>query len=354
MDLRVAIIGYGLAGRVFHAPLVAATPEMAVAAIVTGDPERAAQARADHPGARVVATADALWASPREIDLVVVAAPNRAHVPLARAAIAAGLAVVIDKPMAPDADEGADLAREADAAGVLLSVFQNRRWDGDFLTVRRLLAERAVGRVVRLDSRFDRWRPAVAADAWRERPEPQDAGGLLADLGSHIIDQAIVLFGPPVRVYAEIARAREGAEVDDDVFVSLTHAGGERSHLGASMLAPSPRPRFRLTGTAGTYESFGLDPQEEALRTGGRPGDPGWGRVPPASWGRLHDGDSAREVPTEPGDYPAYYAGVARALREGGPPPVAALEAVQVLRVIDAARASDHLGGPVTLPDPRA
>jgi len=354
MDIRVAIIGYGLAGRVFHAPLVAATPDMAVAAIVTGDPGRAAQARADHPGAQVVAAADELWASPGEIDLVVIAAPNRAHVPLARAAIAAGLAVVIDKPMAPDADQGAELVREADAAGVLLSVFQNRRWDGDFLTVRRLLAEGAVGRVVRLESRFDRWRPAVAADAWRERPEAQDAGGLLADLGSHLIDQAIVLFGPPVRVHAEIARAREGAQVDDDVFVSLTHAGGELSHLAASMLAPSPRPRFRLTGTAGTYESFGLDPQEDALRDGGRPGEPGWGSVPPERWGRLYDGDSAGQVPTAPGDYPAFYAGVGHALREGGPPPVAAPEAVRVLRVIDAARLSDRRGGPVTLPDPGA
>ncbi len=344
MTLRVAIIGYGLAGRVFHAPLVAAEPDMRVAAIVTGDPGRAAQAARDHPGARVVADAQILWEEPGEIDLAVVAAPNREHVPLTRAAIAAGVPVVVDKPFAPTAAEGDELAREAARAGVMLSVFQNRRWDGDFLTVRRLLAERAVGRVVTFGSRFDRWRPQVNRDAWRERPGVEDAGGLLADLGSHLIDQAIVLFGPPVAVYAELACAREGALVDDDVFVSLTHAGGERSHLGATVLAAAPAPRFHLCGTAATYEKFGLDGQEEALRDGRRPGDPGWGSEPPETWGRLHRGDGGREVPTEPGGYSAFYAGVARALRDGSPPPVAPADAVCVLRVIDAARTSGREG----------
>lgn len=338
--LRVAIIGYGLAGRVFHAPLVAAEPDLEVAAVVTGDPERAAQAARDHPGVRVVPDADALWEPSAGIDLAVVATPNRAHVPLARAAVAAGVAVVVDKPLAADAAEGEGLVREAADAGVMLSVFQNRRWDGDFLTVRRLLAEGAVGRVVRFTSRFDRWRPMVNAAAWREGPDPRDAGGLLADLGSHLIDQAILLFGPPLSVYAELARAREGALVDDDAFVALTHRGGERSHLGATMLAAAPGPRIVLTGTAGTYEKHGLDGQEDALRAGGRPGDPGWGREPREGWGRLHDAGGDHEVPTEPGAYSAFYAGVARALRTGAPPPVDPADAVRVLRVIEAARRS--------------
>ena len=347
MALRVAIIGYGLAGRVFHAPLVAAEPDMEVAAIVTGDPGRAAEAARDHPGARVVPDASALWDAPGEIDLAVVAAPNRAHVPLARAAVAAGVPVVVDKPLAADAGEGEALVREAAAAGVMLSVFQNRRWDGDFLTVRRLLAEDAVGRVVRFTSRFDRWRPAVNAAAWREWPDPRDAGGLLADLGSHLIDQAILLFGPPVSVYAELARARDGARVDDDAFVALAHAGGERSHLGASMLAAAPAPRMVLTGTAATYEKHGLDGQEDALRAGGRPGTPGWGSEPREAWGRLHDAQGAHEVPTERGAYTAYYAGVARALRTGAPPPVDPADAVRVLRVIEAARRSHERGAPI-------
>lgn len=341
--LRVAIVGYGLAGRVFHAPLVAAEPDTEVAAVVTGDPCRAAAAAADHPRARVLPSADALWDDPGAVDLVVVAAANRAHVPLARAAIAAGLPVVVDKPLAPDAARARALADEAAAAGVMLTVFQNRRWDADLLTLRRLLDEGAVGAPVRFESRFDRWRPEVNRDAWRERPDPEDAGGLLLDLGSHLIDQAILLFGPPVEVRAEVDRRRPGARVDDDVFVALLHAGGVRSHLGATMLAPRPGPRMRLTGLRGTWEVHGLDPQEDALRAGRRPSDPGFGEVPGSAWGLLSDGGPARPVPMERGDYAAFYAGVARALRGGAAPPVDPRDAVRVLEVIDAARG--HAGG---------
>lgn len=337
--LRVAIVGYGLAGRVFHAPLVAAQPGMRVAAIVTADPGRGAAAEREHPGAHVLDSAERIWEAPGEIDLVVVAAPNRAHVPLARAAIDAGLPVVVDKPLAPDARAARGLVAAAEAAGVMLTVFQNRRWDGDFLTVRRLLAEGAVGVPVRFESRFDRWRPVVAGDRWRERAGAEEAGGLLADLGSHLIDQAIVLFGPPVAVHAEIDMRRPGAEVDDDVFLSLTHPGGERSHLGASMLAALPAPRMRLVGLAGTYEKFGLDGQEDALRAGGRPGGDDWGTEPDEAQGTLGDGVSLRRVPTERGDYAAFYAGVARSLRDGGPPPVDPVDAVRVLEVIDRSRA---------------
>jgi scyllo-inositol 2-dehydrogenase (NADP+) len=337
--LRVAIIGYGLAGRVFHAPLVAAEPRTEVAAIVTADPARRASAAADHPRARLVATPDELLADPGVLDLVVVAAPNRVHVPLARAAIAAGLPVVVDKPLAADAPSGRALVDEARASGLMLTVFHNRRWDADLLTVRRLLAEGAVGRPVRFESRFDRWRPQVSETAWRERSDPEDAGGLLADLGSHLIDQAVLLFGPPISVRAELDRRRPGALVDDDVFVALTHRGGVRSHLGATMLAARPGPRMRLSGLRGVYEARGLDGQEAALRGGMRPGDPAFGVVAPSSWGVLADGATVRRVPSERGDYPAFYAGVAEALRDGGPPPVDPRDAVRVLEVIDAARA---------------
>lgn len=337
--LRVAVVGYGAAGRALHAPLVAAEPRMSVAAIVTGDEGRRAAAAAAFPRARLHASADALWRDPGAIDLVVVAAPNRAHVPLARAAIAAGLPVVVDKPLAPDARRARALVDEAAAAGVMLTVFQNRRWDADLLTARRLLDEGAVGAPVRFESRFDRWRPRVAADAWRERPGPEDAGGLLADLGSHLIDQAILLFGPPVEVRAELDRRRPGARVDDDVFVALRHAGGVRSHLGATMLAAAPGPRMRLTGLAGTWEVWGLDGQEGALRGGRSPRDPGFGRVAEAAWGHLTDDAGRRPVRPERGRWDAFYAGVAAALRDGAPPPVDPGDAVRVLEVIDAARA---------------
>lgn len=334
--LRVAVIGYGLAGRVFHAPLVAACPDMRVAAIVTSDPGRAAEAQADYPDARVVGEAAELWAAPDEIDLVVVGAPNRAHTPLALAAIDAGCAVVVDKPLAPSAAQGREIVEAARAAGVMLSVFQNRRWDGDFLTLRRLLAEGALGAPVRFESRIERWRPEVA-DRWRERPGAEEAGGVLFDLGSHLIDQAIVLFGPPVAVHAEVDRRRPGAQVDDDVFVSLTHAGGERSHVGASMLGALPAPRMRLVGLAGTYEIDDADGQEDALAGGARPGPDGWGDALPVTWGRLSDGAETKPVQTEAGEWTAYYSGVARAMRGQGPPPVDPMDAVRVLEVIEAA-----------------
>ena len=225
----------------------------------------------------------------------------------------------------------------------MLSVFHNRRWDGDFLTLRRLLAEGALGAPTRLESRFDRWRPQVDPANWRERHDPAEAGGLLADLGSHLIDQAIVLFGRPVAVYAELDARRPGARVDDDCFVALTHPGGERSHLWASMLAADDPPRFRLVGRGGVYVKHGLDPQEAAIRAGERPG-PGWGREPEEAWGRLWDGTGSRAVPTEPGDYPAFYAGVARALRLGEPPPVDPADAVAGLEVIEEARLSAARG----------
>lgn len=337
--VRVAVIGFGLGGRVFHAPLVAARPDMELVSIVTADPGRRQQARQRHPEARLLDRADALWEAAGDHDLVVVTTPNRSHVPLTAAALGAGLAVVVDKPMAPTAAEGQRLVDEAAARGLLLTVFQNRRWDGDFLTVRRLVADGAVGPVVRFESRFERWRPERRVGAWRERGGPE-GGGLLLDLGSHLVDQAMVLFGPPAAVYAELDRRRPGAEVDDDCFVALEHAGGVRSHLWASSVARLPGPRFRVLGLRGAYEKCGLDPQEAALAAGERPAGPQWGREPEDRWGTLGDGEGERRVETLPGDYPAFYAGVARALLDGGAPPVDPRDAVAGLRVLEAAARS--------------
>ena len=219
--IRVGLVGFGLAGAVFHAPLIASTPEMVLRSVVTSDPGRQARARKEYPDAAVLAGLDDLWSDAADHDLVVIGTPNRFHVPIALRALDAGLHVVIDKPMAPTAAEGRRVAAEADARGLVLTVFQNRRWDGDFLTLRRLLDEGALGDVVRFESRFERWRPATTEGAWRERGEPEEAGGLLFDLGAHLIDQAVQLFGPPTRVYAEVEGRREGAEVDDDAFVAL-------------------------------------------------------------------------------------------------------------------------------------
>lgn len=350
--IRVGLIGYGVAGSVFHAPLIEAEPSMALVAVVTGNPERRARAGERHPDADVVPTVDALLESAGGLDLAVVAIPNRGHVPVATACLRAGLGVVVDKPLAHDAAAARPLLEEARARGAFLSVFHNRRWDGDFLTARRLVASGALGEVVRLESRFDRWRPQVRAGAWRESADPGDGGGVLLDLGPHLVDQALILGGRVSRVYAEVQARRAGASADDDAFVALEHEGGVRSHLYASMVAGIAAPRLRVVGTAGTYEKHGMDPQEEALRAGERPGGPHWGREPAERWGRL-GGDSVRTVATEPGDYGAFYRGVAAALREGTVPPVTGEEALTVLEVLDAARRSALAGRVVELPQGR-
>ncbi len=225
-------------------------------------------------------SADELWERAGELDLVVVAAANRAHAPLAEASLRAGMPVVVDKPLATSVAEANRLSDLAAETGVMLAVFHNRRWDDDFLTLRKAVEDGSLGRITRLESRFERYRPEVAADRWRESPAPEDAGGLLFDLGSHLIDQALVLFGEPTQVYAEVERRRPGAQVDDDAFVALRFAGGPIAHLWASQVAPRPGPRFRALGLEGAFESWGLDPQEDALQSGLRPGDAGGAERP--------------------------------------------------------------------------
>ncbi|MBC3982288.1 Gfo/Idh/MocA family oxidoreductase [Streptomyces sp. AC536] len=343
--LRVGLIGYGLAGSVFHAPLVAATEGLRLHTVVTSRPERRREAQDAYPDLRAVAGADELFAAADELDLVVIASPNRTHVPLARAALEAGLSVVVDKPLAATAAEAREVSALADERGLLLSAFQNRRWDNDFRTVARLVRQGALGDVQRFESRFERWRPRPKG-GWRESGDPAEIGGLLYDLGSHLVDQALTLFGPVTSVYAECDVRRPGAEADDDTFLALTHASGVRSHLWASATTAQLGPRFRVLGSAAGYVKYGLDPQEAALRAGRRPGDgPGWGVEPESAWGRIGAGaspldDPGEAVPTEPGDYPAYYAAIERALRSGGPPPVTGAQAAAALAVLEAARRS--------------
>jgi predicted dehydrogenase len=319
-SLRAGIAGYGLAGEVFHAPLIDAVDGIDVAGIVTTDAERQARASSAYPDARVVPDVDELWDG---IDLLVIAAPNRAHVPLGLAAVEHGVALVVDKPLAPNAADGARLIEAAEAAGVPLTVFQNRRLDGDFLTLRGLLERGELGAVTRFESRFERFRPEVS-DGWRELGDAAEGGGLLLDLGAHLVDQARVLFGPPLRVYAELDQRRPGGQVEDDVFVALEHAGGVRSHLWMSAVAPLNGPRFRVSGLERGFASDGLDPQEAQLADGVRPGDPGYGE----SEGH------------ETGAYQRFYEGVRDWLRDGAPAPVDPRDSLACLRVLEAARRS--------------
>ncbi|MDX8028666.1 Gfo/Idh/MocA family oxidoreductase [Lentzea sp. BCCO 10_0856] len=321
---RVGLLGYGIAGRVFHAPLIASTEGMDLVAIVTANPERQARARAAHPEAKIV-TADELFEL--DLDLIVVGTPNKTHVEYAKRAIDKGVAVVVDKPFAPSSAEAKELVASARAKGVPLTVFQNRRWDSDFLTVRKIIGQ--LGEVRRFESRYERWVPEIW-DNWREFGSPEEAGGLLYDLGAHLVDQALQLFGPVRSVYAELDLRRPGVQVDDDVFVALTHENGVRSHLWASAHAANNGPRFRVLGSEGAFVVDGLDEQEDALAAGRRPTDSHWGRE--ARTGRLGILDHTTEIPVEPGAYQTFYAEL-----RAGRIPVAPSSAVDALDVIEAA-----------------
>jgi scyllo-inositol 2-dehydrogenase (NADP+) len=348
VTIRVGLVGFGLGGAVFHAPLIEATPGLSLTQVVTSDPGRVARARERYPSARVVPDVETLLTSADELDLVVVTTPNRSHVPIALGAVEAGLHVVMDKPIAPSSADARRLATAAADRGVLLSVFQNRRWDGDFLTVRRLLDEGALGGIVRFESRFERWDPALDG-GWRELGAPEEGGGMLLDLGSHLVDQAIRLFGPPTSVYAEVERRRPGAEADDDGFVALVHPAGVRSHLWMSLVVGALGPRFRVLGLEGAFEKHGLDPQEQQLQAGMVPGDEGYGIEPRERWGEIVRGAEREAVPTERGDYPRYYADLAEAISRGAPPPVPVEDAILGLEVLEAARRSAESGTVVLL-----
>lgn len=348
-DLRVALVGYGIAGEHFHAPLIAGTPGLHLAAVVTGDQQRQERARLRHPDTAVVRRIDDVWGLP-DLDLVVVATPNATHAAIAEQALALALAVVVDKPLAVTAAAGADLVGKAERSGGRLTVFQNRRWDDDLLTARDLVASDRFGDVWRLESRFERWRPEPKP-GWRESGSPEDGGGVLADLGSHLVDQAILLFGPVDTVYAELDLRRSGTQVDDDAFVALTHRSGVRSQLWASAVAAHRGPRLRVLGSRGAFVVDGLDGQEAALRSGERPGGPGWGTASEGRHPRLVVGDDVRPVDLCPGDYPAFYRGVLTWLRGEGPAPVDPRDAVATLAVLDAARRSAAAGRTVQLPD---
>jgi predicted dehydrogenase len=338
-DIRVGLIGYGLGGEFFHAPLIAVTPGLRLVSVVTSNPERRERALRDHPGVRVESDTRSLFARAADHDLIVITTDNRSHVPLALEALSAGLGVVVDKPFAASPAEGWRVIAEAKRRGLFLSVYQNRRWDSDTLTVKRLLAQDVFGKVVRFESRFERWRPDVK-NTWRERPDFDDAGGLLYDLGSHGIDQALHLFGPVRDVYAELDRRRPGAQVDDDDFLALTHVSGVRSHIRASVVTGIQAPRIRVLGTRAAYVKQYEDIQEALLRAGRRPTDPEYGIEPMDRWGVLGSGDQVERVPTEPGAYHLYYQGVAASMRDGAPPPVLPEEAVAGLEIIAAAQTS--------------
>ena len=336
--LNVALVGYGQAGKVFHAPLLAHTPGLRLHTVVSGD---AGKVHADFADVRVAADPQAAF-DDAAIDLVVIAAPNAMHAPLAIAALRAGRHVVVDKPFAPSLEEARQVVAAARDAGRIASVFQNRRWDGDFLTLRRLVEDGALGEVAELHSHFDRFRPQVP-DRWRERAGP--GTGLWFDLGPHLVDQALQLFGMPLSVQADIALQREGAVVDDFFHVLLRYPR-LRVALHAGALVPAHGLRFAAHGTGGSFVKHGLDPQEAALKAGIAPGSPGWGHDPLAgTLTRVGEGGrTTTPVDGLPGDYRGYYAALREAIHGRGEPPVTAAQALDVMRVLEAGHASAREG----------
>lgn len=329
MDGRVALIGYGLAGRVIHRPLIAAQGDLRITHVVTSDAGRGAQCATDLPDAVLLGSAQELWDRHADFDAVVVATANNAHAPQARAAIDLGKATVVDKPLATTPEAAAELADHAAAHGVPLTVFHNRRWDSDTVTAQALIAEGRLGTVLRLESRYARFRPEVAV-RWKETVPA--GGGVLLDLGPHLVDQALLLLGPATSIYAEVQATRPGAVVDDDCFLALTHASGARSHLWASLVSPRPGPRLVVQGRQAGYQKDDVDGQEDALRDGWVPGQPG----PQEPDGLLYDERGAHPVPSRAGDWASFYRTFAAAM-EKGPVPVPASDGVQVIRVLAAA-----------------
>jgi len=338
-EIRVALVGFGLGGSAFHAPLIAATPGLRLTTIITTDAQRRSQALSQYPGVQVAPNAESLWQRRSEHDLIVITTPNRAHASLALAALSAGLPVVVDKPFARTASEARQVIDAARNRGLPIAPYHNRRWDSEYLTLRRLLEKGSLGRVMRFESRLERWRPQLKG-GWRERGSAEEAGGLLYDLGSHLIDQALHLFGPVSEVYAELDHRRAGAETDDDVFVALKHANGVRSHLWTSVVAAHHGPRLRVLGERAAFVKQRGDPQEAALRAGMVPQDSHWGEEPPEHWGVLSDGARERPVKSEAGAYQSFYARMAEALRDGTAVPVNPEDALAGLEIIEAAQQS--------------
>ena len=337
--VRIGLVGYGKGGRFFHAPLIAGAAGCELAGVVTRSAQRRAELEADHPGTPEYDHLAQMAAA--GVDAVAISTPADTHVPLVLEAVSLGLPVVCDKPFALESAAARQAMEEAERAGVMVTVYQNRRFDADLLTVRAVIESGELGRVTRFESRIEQYTPPGGI--------PSSGGGILLDLGAHVVDQALLLFGPVTSVYAELddAGGRPGR-----FFIALRHAGGAVSHLtGDLILHGTPGPRFRVFGTTASYEVDAFDGQADELMAGGSPAAAGdaWGVVPRERWGRLHAGQATRPWPSERGDWTAFYTSFARAVRGQGAVPVDPWDAVAGLEVLAAAQRSAAAGQVVAL-----
>lgn len=334
--IRVGVVGFGMGARVFHAPLISSVEGLELAAVVERHTDKAAER---YPGIVTFRSLEAMLEDP-SLGLFVVATPSGTHFQVARQILEAGKNLVVDKPTSVTSQEIAALIRLAASQGTLLVPFHNRRWDSDFLTIQKLLREGALGRLVHFESTLDRWNPGPTRAPWKD--DPAQGGGILLDLGTHLADQALVLFGKPEAIAAEVLRERDGQGSDDSFSLRLRYPGLSVV-LAANNLSAMARPRFQLRGTRGNYWKAGIDPQEAALRQLTRiPSQPlgqAWCPEPTAQWGTLcvdvDGGMVTRPIAPLPGDSRLYYAGVRDALLGKSPAPVAALEAWRVARLLE-------------------
>ncbi|HMH15013.1 MAG TPA: oxidoreductase [Edaphobacter sp.] len=347
-DIGVAVIGFGLAGQVFHAPFVSAVPGLKLEAIIQRKGDEAAKA---YPHTRILRSVDEALSDP-SIQLIVVGTPNETHYALAKQALLAGKHVVIDKPFAATSTEARELADLAAAGKLILAPFHNRRWDGDFLTIRKLLKESAVGRLVTFESHFDRFRPLPREATWKEAGS--NANGMLFDLGPHLVDQALVLFGVPEGITASVRKDRDHTAIEDAFDITLDYPR-LRAHCRATMLACINAPRFLLHGTRGSYIKYGLDPQEPAIVAGAkvpRIGEGDWLAEPDSAWGTLIVAPDPADpttlvktpIPTEFGDYRNFYANVRDAINGTAPLSVTPEDGYRVVRLLELARESSARG----------
>ena len=331
--MRVGIAGYGLAGRVFHAPLLKGCG-YEVASILTSNPDRIAQAKSDFPQVQIFSELDAFLES--DLDLVVIASSNVAHLPQTLAALERGIPTVVDKPMGRSVAEVKEMIALSEKKQILLTTFFNRRWDSDSLTIKKLLATGELGTPFRFDGRFERFRPERNLASWRENLSPEEGGGLLLDLQSHLISTALEYFGPAQVVSASVRSIRGGA--DDDVTVVLRHDSGVDSYLAASAVSGAPGPRVRLLGTKGALVINELDPQEDALRAGEIPFGGVWSK-PMTNTAAIHKGGEVLPLESVSGNYATFYTLVKAAIESGSAAPVSLGDALRVAEIIEEARA---------------
>jgi predicted dehydrogenase len=333
--INVGIIGYGLSGRIFHSYIIQAIEGFKIKKIYTQNPSKKLQALEEHKDVEVVGDLNEILTD-KSIDLVIICTPNTLHAELAKKVMKAGKHVIIEKPFTITSDEAKELFVVAKETENLLSVYHNRRFDSDYKTIKEILSSKVLGRLVEFESHFDRFRPEFKDQAWREEDLP--GSGLLYDLGSHLIDQALALLGMPHEVYGDLMAQRKGYV--DDAFEVILYYPDLKVTLKAGCLVKEPLPRFILQGTQGSFIKYGLDVQEEALKNGSKPFDATWGVEPQSLWGVLNTIHERKTYPSLRGDYRDYYKNIYGAIVHKEKLLVTGLDGFNVIKIIEAAKKS--------------